>query len=92
MENVVYNDLSWMFEDETVTFKIKGKCTKRLDYESLEACLRVGTSLLHTDIADLETDTGQHFTDVFPPPKLDCFLKSINSSIGFMLTTVVAKS
>ena len=70
----------------------KSKRRTRLDDESLEACLRVATSLLHTDTADFETDTGQLFTDVFPPSKLDYFLKSINISIGFMLTTVVAKS
>jgi hypothetical protein len=50
----------------------KSKCTNILDNESLEACLRVANSLLHTDIADLERDTGQLFIDVFQPSELDC--------------------
>lgn len=50
----------------------KSKCRNILDDESLEACLRVAEPLLHTDIADLERDTGQLFTDVFHPSKLHC--------------------
>jgi len=49
----------------------KSKCRNILDDESLEACLRVAKSLLHTDIADFERDTGQPITDVFHPSKLD---------------------
>jgi len=50
----------------------KSKCRKVPDDESLEACLLVANSLLHTDIADLERDTGQHFIDVFHSSKLHC--------------------